>query len=108
MGAVIKGMVTRDIVNGRILSQSGLMESPRDVAEHVEAHFMYEEWRTEHANRAINEICVAYSHHNEISEHPSVEHEFEPLTGKMTSYSFMMFDPGQFCRRSRSCWCEAC
>lgn len=42
MGAVIKGRVTRDIVNGRILNKSGLMESSKDVAEHLEAYCVSE------------------------------------------------------------------
>jgi hypothetical protein len=108
MGAVVKQRVARDMTNGRILTASGVIECPREVAEHLRARFMTDEWKAEHADKAIHEITVTYSHHDEFSERPTVEHEFEPLTGKMNSFSFMMLARNTIARRARSCWCEAC
>ena len=108
MGAVVKQRVARDMTNGRVLTASGVIESPREVAEHLQARFMTDEWKAEHADKAIHEIIVTYSHHNEITERPAVEHEFESLTGKMNSFSFMTLAPDTIARRERSCWCEAC
>ena len=68
---------------------------------------MSDEWKAEHADKVIQEIVVTYSHHDEI-ERPLVEHEFDALTGKMTSFSFMALARDQIARRSRSCWCEPC
>jgi hypothetical protein len=48
------------------------------------------------------------SHHTDITERPVVEHEYESLQGKMTSFSYMMLgSPDQIARRERSCLCEA-
>ena len=48
-----------------------------------------------------------YSDHSEIHERPVVEKDFEPLTGKMSSFSFLMLAHEQIARRERSCWCAA-
>ena len=108
MGAVMKQRVTRDITNSKILTASGYITCPREVAEHLKARFETDEWRAAHVDKAIHQIVVAYSHHDEIVERPTVEHEFEPLTGKMDSFSFLMLARDQIARRRRSCWCEAC
>ena len=68
---------------------------------------MTPEWLMEHADKKINEIVIEYSHHDEINR-PIVEHSFEQLQGKMSSFSFMMLAPDQIARRARSCWCAAC
>ena len=36
-----------------------------------------------------------------------MEKDFEPLTGKMSSFSFLMLAHEQIARRERSCWCSA-
>lgn len=108
MGAVMKQQLKRDMTNNNILTQSGYVRTPSEAAEHLERRFQTEEWRLAHADKPINEVVVLYSHHDEITERPAVEHAFEGLTGKMSSYSYMMLDRDQIARRERSCWCEAC
>ena len=108
MGAVMKQQLKRDMTNGKILTASGYVARPRDVAEHLKKRFETDEWKAAHADKAIHEIVVTYSNHDEIFERPQVEHEFEPLTGKMSSFSFLMLGRDQIARRDRSCWCEAC
>lgn len=65
------------------------------------------EWQDKHQSSTINKIKVFYYNHEEI-ERPIVEHEFDALDGKMSSYSFMVLAEDQIARRERSCWCEAC
>lgn len=108
MGAVMKQQLKRDMTNGKILTASGYVTSPRDVAEHLRARFQTDEWKVAHADKSVNEIVVTYSHHNEMPERPAVEHEYEPLTGKMNSYSYVILARDQIGRRERSCWCEPC
>ena len=77
-------------------------------AEQLSRRFQTEEWRTAHADKSIHEIIVTYSNHDEITERGKVDHEFTSLTGKMSSYSYMMLARDQIARRERSCWCEGC
>ena len=108
MGAVMKQQLTRDLTNGRILTESGYIRNPREVAEQLQKRFQTEEWMAAHADKSIHEILVTYSNHDEISERALVDHEYTPLTGKMSSYSYMMLARDQIARRERSCWCEGC
>ena len=94
------------------LLQFLLPESSTQVVQYLstfidQARFMTPEWLMEHADKKINEIVIEYSHHDEINR-PVVEHSFEQLQGKMSSFSFMMLAPDQIARRARSCWCAAC
>lgn len=108
MGAVMKQAVTRDITNGRILTLSGYIRNPEEVAEHLTNRFQTDEWKAAHADKSIHEIIVNYTPHDKITERPVVEPAFEPLTGKMDSFSFLVLGRDQIARRRRSCWCEAC
>jgi hypothetical protein len=90
------------------LNESGFITTPREVAEHLKARFETDTWRASHADKAIHEIKVFYSHHTEIPEGPVVEHVFEALIGQMTCFSYMMLGPNSIARRERSCWCEPC
>ena len=108
MGAVMKQTVSRDITNDKILTTSGKIDCPREVAEHLKKRFETDEWQAEHADKKIHEVVVHYSHHDEISERPLREPEYEPLTGKMDSFSFLMLARDQVARRRRSHWCDAC
>ena len=108
MGAVMKQQLTRDLTNGRILTESGYIRNPKEVAEHLRNRFQTEEWKAAHKDKSIHEIIVTYSDHGQIVERPRVDHEFTPLTGKMSSYSFAMLGRGQIARRERSCFCMGC
>lgn len=103
MGAVIKQQLTRDLTKGNILTDDGYVTCPREAAEHLRRRFETEEWKEAHKTKTINEIKLIYSSHAEI-ERPQVEHEFDSLEGKMTSFSFMVLSPDQIARRERSCW----
>ena len=107
LGAVLKQAVTRDSMNMKILTQSGYITSPLEVAEHLSRRVDTDDWRAAHKDRTIKRITVMYSDHTEIHERPVVEKDFEPLTGKMSSFSFLMLAHEQIARRERSCWCEA-
>ena len=108
LGAVLKQRVARDILNNKILTESGYVTCPQEVAEHLSRRLDTAEWRAEHAKQTINEIKVIYSAHGDITERPIVEHDFESLTGKMSSFSFLMIAPDHIARRERSCFCLSC
>ena len=108
MGAVMKQTVTRDITNEKILTESGYITSPREVAEHLQKRFQTEEWKVAHEDKKIHEIIVHYSNHEEITERQLEDHKYEPLTGKMDSFSFLMLAKDQIARRRRSHWCDGC
>lgn len=107
LGAVLKQQVTRDITNKKILTASGYIGCPQEVAEHLRARFMTAEWMRKHQDKHINEMVIFYAHHDEI-ERPRVEHTFDSLVGSMSSCSYMMLARDQIARRTRSCWCYAC
>ena len=107
LGAVLKQAIVRDTLNNKILTQSGFVTGPIEVAEHLRRRVDTEEWRAAHREKTIKRISVLYSDHAEITERPAVEKDFEPLTGKMTSFSFLMLAHEQIARRERSCFCAA-
>ena len=108
LGAVLKQAVTRDTLNNKILTESGYITTPREVSEHLRHKVDTDAWRAAHRTKTIKKITVLYSDHSEISERPAVEHNFEQLTGKMTSFSYLMLGDELISRRERSCWCRAC
>ena len=107
LGAVLKQAIARDTLNNKILTQSGYVTCPLEVAEHLRRKVDTDDWRTAHKKKTIKRISVLYSDHAEIKERPAVEKDFEPLTGKMSSFSFLMLAHEQIARRERSCWCSA-
>ena len=107
LGAVLKQAVTRDTLNNKILTQSGYVTSPMEVAEHLSRRVDTNDWRTAHRAKTIKRISVLYSDHSKIIERPAVEKDYEMLTGKMSSFSFLMLAHEQIARRERSCWCAA-
>lgn len=107
MGAVIKQQLTRDLTKAKILTDDGYVTCPREAAEHLRRRFETEAWREKHKHMPINEIKVTYSNHEDINR-PVVEHEFDPLNGKLSTYSYMMLAEDQIAARRRSCWCGAC
>ena len=109
LGAVLKQCVTRDTLNNKILTQSGYVTSPMEVAEHLRRKVDTDDWRAAHRTKTIKKITVLYSDHSEIKERPANgDNSFESLTGKMTSFSYLILASEQVARRERSCWCPAC
>ena len=108
LGAVLKQTVTRDTLNQRILTQSGYITTPLEVAEHLRNKVGTEDWQAAHRAKVIKKINVIYSDHADIVERPANgDNAFETLTGKMSSFSYLMLAPEQIARRDRSCWCAA-
>lgn len=108
MGAVMKQTLKRDMTNNKILTESGYITSPKEVAEHLRNRFETDEWKAAHTDKSIQEIIVTYSDHMDIVERPAVEHEFEQLAGKMSSFSYTVLGRDVVGTRTRSCWCEPC
>jgi hypothetical protein len=96
--------VTRDITNCNILTDSGFITSPREVAKHRGKRFSTPEWIEAHKTKKINAITITYVHHDEIVR-PVVECKYETLSGSMTAYSYMILAEDQIARRARSCSC---
>ncbi|KAL3919436.1 MAG: hypothetical protein SGPRY_005631, partial [Prymnesium sp.] len=76
--AVLKQQVTRDITNGKVLTASGYISCPAEVAEHLRARFSTAEWREAHKNKHIHEIIIFYSPHQEITR-PRGDNNFDAL-----------------------------
>ena len=94
LGAVLKQAVARDILNEKILTDSGYVTCPKEVAEHLRRKVGTDEWRAAHRNKTIKQITVLYSDHAEILERPANgDNAFEPLTGMKwhRSLSFKLF-----------------
>ena len=108
LGAVLKQTVARDSLNQKILTESGYITSPLEVSEHLKRRVDTDDWRAAHRDKTIKRITVIYTDHAQISERPVNEHDYEALTGKMTSFSYLMLGREQIARRERSCWCGAC
>lgn len=107
LGAVLKQQVSRDITNNKVLTESGYITCPAEVAEHLRARFSTEEWRAKHASKHINEILIFYTPHNEINR-PRADPTFDSLDGARSTYSYMMLAKDQLARRERACWCINC
>ena len=109
LGAVIKQMVRRDILHNNILTASGYITSPAEVAEHLHLRFGTDEWKATHVEKKVNEIIVLYSDATDMSERASVEkYRYDPLTEAKRTFSYMMLDSGIIGRREHSHWCKAC
>ena len=67
LGAVLKQYVTRDITNNKILSASGYITCPAEVAEHLRARVGTAEWSEAHKDKSIHEIVVFYTPHSDIN-----------------------------------------
>jgi hypothetical protein len=97
----------RDITNGKILTESGYITCPAEVAEHLRKRVGSAEWTEAHKDKHIHEIYVFYSPHNEIHR-PRADHKFDPLDGAKSSFSYMMLAKDQIARRGETCWCNGC
>lgn len=107
LGAVLKQQVTRDITNNKVLTESGAITCPAEVAEHLRSRFSTAEWRDAHKDKHIHEIVVFYSPHQDIHR-PRGDNNFDSLDGAKSSFSYMMLTKDQVARRERSCWCMGC
>lgn len=107
LGAVLKQQVSRDITNNKILTESGYITCPKEVAEHLRARFSTREWREAHQHKAIHEILIFYAPHQDITR-PRGGCTFDSLEGARSSFSYLMLAKDQICRRERSCWCGGC
>lgn len=110
LGAMIKQTVRRDILHNKIMTASGYIVSPAEVAEHLHQRFSNEEWREAHSQQGgVNEIIVLYSDATNIHERALVErHKFETLDGQKKTFSYMMLEPSVFAGQQLSCFCVGC
>ena len=108
-GAVIKQCVRRAILHNKILTASGYITSPAEVAEHLHRHFSTAEWQAAHVNTKVNEVIVLYSDATAISERASVERsKFDPLELARSMFSYLPLALGVHARRQLSCFCMWC
>lgn len=79
------------------------------VAEHLRNTFDTDEWRSEYANKTINEIVVFYSDASDVSERAAVERSaYDSLVGEKTTFSYIPLAEGVLGMREQSHWCQAC
>eukprot|EP00965_Chrysotila_dentata_P109104 3605136-Pleurochrysis_carterae.AAC.1 len=110
MGAVFKQTISRDILNATILTESGYITNPKEVAEQLRCRYSTEEWSAKQVMKTVNEIVVLYANHAEVSSQsrPPIEPHFDHLVGSLSNFSFQVLAAEQIIRREGSCWCEAC
>ena len=92
IGAWIKRTVRQDIIDHRpemktVLTSDEQILSPEQVAEHVKARFMTDDYLQMHLNKTINEVIVLYTPTAEISR--PVGHDFESMPGMKKTFLFM-------------------
>jgi hypothetical protein len=58
LGAVMKQMIRRDILHNNILTSSGYITTPAEVAEHLHKRFGTEEWKAAHVDKKVQEVCA--------------------------------------------------
>ena len=64
---MLKQYVARDITNNKILTESGYITCPAEVAEHLRNRVGTVEWMEAHADKSIHEILIFYTPHDEIN-----------------------------------------
>ena len=109
VSAVLKQKVKRDILHNNILTSSGYITCPAEVAEHLHLRMGSDEWKAAHVHGKVNEIVVLFSDATDMSERAVVERsKYETLEKSKQTYSYLMLEVGIFGRRERSCFCRAC
>ena len=109
LGAVIKQTVRRDILHDNILTSSGYITSPAEVAEHLHRKFGTNEWKVDHMGGKVNEVIVLYSDATDMHERARVEKsKYDTLQLAKSTFSYMILDEGVHARRQHSCWNPLC
>lgn len=109
LGAMLKQTVRRDVLHNTVLTASGYITSPEEVAEHLYHRFSTVEWREAHLRGRINDIVILYSNATDIQERAVVEkHSYSTLEMQKQTFSYFMLAPGVHGRRQLSCFCTYC
>lgn len=113
IGAWIKRSVRQDVIDHRpsspnILTASGRILSPEEVAEHVKARFQTQEFVEGHIGSTINEVVVIYTPFEEIQRDEVTDHMYESIPGIKKTFLFMAIRESIVLQRKFACWCYAC
>ena len=109
IGAMLKQMVRRDILHNKILTTSGYITTPSEVAQHLYKRFCTDDWQQSHTSRKVNEIVVLYADATDIAERAEVERsKYDSLTDQKKTFSYMPLEKGVIARRCLSCFRPAC
>ena len=109
IGAMLKQMVRRDILHNNILTSSGYITTPMEVAEHLFRRFCTDEWMENHTAKKVNEIVVLYADATDIAERAEVERsKYDSLTDQKKTFSYMPLAKGVIARRCLSCFRPGC
>jgi hypothetical protein len=114
LGAMVKTKVSRDITNGRCLTQSKRIRSALEVAEHLRNLFSKPDWLRKHAHTKINEIVVMYIDKDETDPNyprfhwPTVEPKYSTFSQISKKYCFLMRGGGRAAGKRFCCFCERC
>ena len=112
IGAWIKRTVRQDIVDDRpqrptILTQSGFIRWPIEVAEHIKRRLNTDEYVQSHLNAVINEVVVTYTDTGDIVR-PKPDHDYAKMPGIKKTFLFMPVRDSVVLERKFACWCSSC
>jgi hypothetical protein len=112
IGAWIKRTVRQDIVDHRppgnrsVLTASGDVLSPEQVAEHLKARFQTDEYVQQHLKSTINEVVIIYTSTSEIVR--VTTNKYSRMPGMKKTFLWMAVREEVVLQRSFACWCPAC
>ena len=112
IGAWVKRTVRQDIVDHRpptnrsVLTASGDILSPKQVAEHLKARFDNDEYVQQHLKATINQVVVIYTDTSEIVR--VTTNKYSQMPGMKKAFLWMAVREEVVLQRSFACWCPAC
>ena len=107
IGAVVKRALRQDVVDKKVLSDSGVLKTWIDVTQHLERRFSSEKWREQHRTykHTVNEFVIQGC---ESVNRPTYEEQFESIFGIQKSFGYIGLESGSVMQREWDCWCPAC
>mmetsp|Transcript_3312 Transcript_3312/g.8239 ORF Transcript_3312/g.8239 Transcript_3312/m.8239 type:complete len:726 (+) Transcript_3312:2193-4370(+) len=113
IGAWMKRTVRQDVVDHRppsmptILTSNGVILSPKQVAEHLQARFETADYLATHLDKTINEVVVKFTPSQEIIRQLP-DYTYDTLPGIKKTFQFMPVREDVTLMRSFACWCTKC
>ena len=106
-GAVVKRALRQDVVDKKVLSDSGVLKTWIDVTQHLERRFSSKKWREQHSTykHTVNEFVIQGC---ESVSRPIYEEQFESIFGIQKSFGYIGLESGSVMQREWDCWCPAC
>ena len=106
-GAVVKRALRQDVVDKKVLSDSGVLKTWIDVTQHLERRFSSKKWREQHSTykHTVNEFVIQGC---ESVSRPTYEEQFESIFGIQKSFGYIGLESGSVMQREWDCWCPAC